>query len=140
MDAGPEAYLPLASFALAAGALAVRLIWRGGRARETLIAACLIFILLASGLHWRRTMEIRQHTRKVAEEIVKVIGNEKKTYEDILYGLRQPDSQVTMRALDLLIAQERVGSEPKTLIDKADNDFHIRLYFVRTPAGVLATP
>ena len=127
-----EAYLPLASFALAAGGLVVRFFAPSGTAQQTFIAAILIFLLLATGLLWRKDSELRQQVNEVAEEIVEAIGNEKLTYEEILDSLRQPDYQVTMRSIDLLIRKKRIGSEETTVVGKANKHFRIRLYFVRT--------
>lgn len=127
-----DTYLPLASFALAAGGLIVRFFVPSGPAKQTLIAAVLIFLLLASGLLWRKDWELRQQVNKVAEEIVQTIGNEKRTYEEILDGLRQPDYQVMRRAIDLLIREKRIGSEEITITSISEKQFRIRLYFVRT--------
>lgn len=134
MDTGfpIDTYLPLASFALAAGGLVVRFFVPSGPAKQTLIAAVLIFLFLASGLSWRKNWELRKQVRKVAEEIVQTIGNEKRTYEEILDKLLQPDYQVMRRASDLLIREKRIGSEEITITSNSEKQFHIRLYFVRT--------
>ena len=127
-----EAYLPVASFALAAGGLVVRFFVPSERAKQTLIAAVLIFLLLATGLLWRKDWELRQQVREVAEEIVQTVGNEKRTYEEILDDLRQPNYQVTSLAIDLLIREKRIGSEETMIVDKADKQFRVRLYYVRS--------
>lgn len=125
-------YLPVASFAIAAGGLAVRFFAPSGPAKQTLIAAVLLFLLVTSGLLWRQDWEEKGQVQKAAAEIVGIIGNEKRTYEEIVAGLRQPNYQVANRAIDLLIDENRLGSENATIIDKADKVFHIRLYYVRS--------
>jgi hypothetical protein len=127
-----ESYLPIASFALAAGGLAVRLFLPSGPAKQTLIAAIMVFLLLASGLLWRKNWEAKQQVREVADEIIGVIGNEKRTYEEILSGLRKPNYQVASAAIDFLIEEKRLGSEDATIVDKSDEQFRVRLYFVRS--------
>ncbi len=127
-----EIYLPVASFALAAGGLAVRFFVPSGTAKQTLIAAILIFLLLTTGFLWRKDWELKQQISKVSEQIVQAIGNEKLTYEEILDNLRQPDHQVTSRSIDLLIREKRIGSEETTVVDNKHKKFRIRLYYVRT--------
>jgi hypothetical protein len=124
--------LPVASFAIAAGALAVRLFVPSGPAKQTLITAALIFLLLTSGLLWQQQREETRRIRVAADEIVTVIGNEKRTYDEILSGLRLPSYRIANAALDLLVGEKRVGSEAASIIDKSNNSFRIRLYFVRT--------
>ena len=133
LDVSFESYLPIASFALAAGGLAVRIFVPSSPAKQTLLVAVLIFLVLSSGLQWHREWSRTQQVRAVAEEIIKVVGNEKRTYEDVSARLRKPDYQLITAAMDLLIAEERLGSEPATIIDKADKPFRARLYFVRSP-------
>jgi len=125
-------YLPVASFALAAGGLAVRFFAPSGPAKQTLIAAVLIFLLVTSGLLWRQDWEEKRQVREAADEIIRIVGNEKRTYEDILAGLRQPNYQVANGAIDLLVDEKRLGSEDATIIDKTDKPFRVRLYYVRS--------
>jgi hypothetical protein len=70
--------------------------------------------------------------RRAADEIVRVIGNDKRTYEEIIGSLRQPDYQVVITALTLLIDEQRIGSEDTTLIDKPPRPLRFRLYYVRS--------
>jgi hypothetical protein len=125
-------YLPLASVAIAAGGLAVRFFWPSGPAKQTLIAACFIFLLLMSGLLWQQQCVQQRQMRRVANEIVTVIGNDKRTYDDILFGLRRPNYALANAAIDLLVDEERIGSEGTIIVDKSDRAFQVRLYFVRT--------
>jgi hypothetical protein len=125
-------YLPIASFALAASGLAVRFFMPSGPAKETLIGAVLIFLILGSGALWQSDRNRMRQVREIADEIVKVVGNEKRTYEEIIGGLRQPTYQLTNTAIDLLISENRLGSEAVTITDRADKEYRIRLYFVRT--------
>jgi hypothetical protein len=78
-------------------------------------------------------VEEKQRVRGVGDEIVSVIGNEKRTYEEILGDLQQPNYEVANAALALLIKEQRIGSENTTITDKSDKQFRVRLYFVRTP-------
>ena len=125
-------YLPVASFALAAGGLAVRFFAPSGPAKQTLIAAVFLFILVASGLLWQQDWEEKRQVQRAAIEIISIVGNEKRTYEEIVAGLRQPNYQVANRAIDLLIDENRLGSEEATIIDKTDRVFRVRLYYVRS--------
>jgi len=127
-----ESYLPVASFALAAGALAVRFLVPSGTAKQALIAALLIFLVIASGIQWRNDWKEKQQVREVAEEIVNIIGNDKRTFEDILTDFRQPNYQIASAAIDFLIEEQRIGSEAATIIDKSDRQYRTRLYFVRS--------
>jgi hypothetical protein len=102
-----------------------------GPAKQTLIAAAFIFLLLTSGVLWQQQREEQRRVQAAAEEIITIIGNEKRTYEDILAGIRSPSHRIADAALDLLIADQRVGSEATAIVDTADRSFSIRLYFVR---------
>jgi len=126
-----ESYLPIASFALAAAGLAVRFFLPSGPAKQTLIAAVLIFLVLNSGLQWQREYARTRKIRASAAEIIKVVGNEKRTLEDIMSRVRKPEYSLVVAAIDLLHEEERLGSEAVTIIDKADTRFLIRLYYVR---------
>lgn len=132
----PLSLIPIGSFAIAAGGLAVRFFWPSGPAKQQLIAALFIFLLLMSaGLWWQQRKE-ENLIREAADEIVEIIGNEKRTYEEILSGLRLPNYEVANAAIELLLHQERIGSQSATVVDKSDaRSFLIRLYFVRTFSG-----
>ena len=130
--------LPVASFAIAAGGLAVRLFWPDGPAKRQLIVASFIFVVLASGLMWRQQREEEREAReeesqvrKTADDIVRVIGSEKRTYEEILSGLRKPDYRIANEAIDLLVAEKDIGSELRTVAHKSGPSFLIRLYYKR---------
>jgi hypothetical protein len=125
-------YLPVASFALAASGLAIRFFFPSGSAKQTLIAAVLIFLFLTCGLLWQQDSAQRKQVRRAADEIVKVIGNDKRTYEEIVGSLRQPSYQVVTTALTLLIDEQRIGSEDTTIIDKPPRPLRLRVYFVRS--------
>lgn len=125
-------YLPIASFALAAGGLAIRFFFPSGPAKQTLIAAVFIFLVLTCGVLWQQDFEQRKQVRRVAVEITNVIGNDKRTYEEIVGSLRQPDSRVVDDALTLLIDEQRVGSDDITITDKPPRPLRVRMYFVRS--------
>jgi hypothetical protein len=125
-------YLPIASFALAASGLAIRFFFPSGPAKQQLIAAVLFFLVLTCGVLWQQDSEQRKKVRRAADEIVKVIGNDKLTYEEIIGSLRQPNYQVVNTALTLLIDEQRIGSEATTIIDKPPRPLRLRMYFVRS--------
>ncbi len=125
--------LPIASFSIAAGGLIIRLFWPEGPAKKHLIAACLIFLLATSGALWWQQRDEEARIRRVANDIVAIMGNETHTYDEIVLGLRDPDYRVVNAALDLLIGEQRIGSEGATINDKKDDrSRRVRLYFVRT--------
>jgi len=126
-------YLPIASFALAAGGLAVRLWWRDESARQALIVTIFIFLVVSSVLIWQRDYARTRQIRAVAAEIIRVVGNEKRTVDEIMGRLRKPEYSLVVAAIDLLHEEERLGSDTTTIIDKADNQFTIRRYYVRSP-------
>jgi hypothetical protein len=125
-------YLPIASFALAVGGLAVRFSVRSGPAKQ-LIIAVLSFLALSSAFQWHQDWLRTRQVRATGNEIIGVVGNDKLTYEDIIAKLRLPDSRLVSAAIELLISEERLGSEAVTILDKADRLFRLRLYFVRSP-------
>ena len=129
----PLSYVPIASFAIAAGGLAVRMLWPDGTAKKHLIAACLFFLLVASGALWWQQHDDEVRVRRAADELVAIMGNETRTYDEIVSGLRLPDYRVVNAAIELLIREQRIGSEGATIIDKSDDRPRlVRLYFVRT--------
>ena len=127
-----EVLLSIASFALATAGIVVRFFFPAGPAKQTLLAALLIFIMLASGTLLRESWEVDRQIRTAADDMVRIIGNEKRTLEDILVGLRQPNYNTASAALDLLIEEERVGSEAIMVADDSEGEIRVRLYFVRT--------
>jgi len=70
----PLVYLPIASFALAAGGLAIRFFFPSGPAKQHLIAAVFIFLILTCGVLWQQGCEQDRQVRRVAVDITKVIG------------------------------------------------------------------
>ena len=74
-------YLPIAGFAIAAGGLLVRLFAPAGPARETLIVASLIFLLLGAAFTWQKNRVKNQLVKDTASQIIQIIGNDKKTYD-----------------------------------------------------------
>ncbi len=133
MSDSPLSLIPMASFAIAAGGLVVRLFWPDGPAKKHLIAACLLFLLVMAGALWWQQWDAEVKVREAADEIVANMGNATPTYDEILSGLRQPDYRVVNAAIELLIREKRIGSQPATIIDKKDDHpIVVRLYFVRT--------
>lgn len=129
----PFSLLPIASFSIAAGGLIIRLFWPEGPAKKHLIAACLIFLLATSGALWWQQRNEEAEIRRAANDIVALMGNETHTYDEIVLGLRNPDYRVFNAALELLIREQRIGSEGATITDKRDDrSRRVRLYFVRT--------
>jgi hypothetical protein len=93
-----------------------------------LITAIFIFLVLTSGVLWQQEYEHERQVRRAADEIVQVIGNDKRTYDEIIGSLRQPDYQIANDALTLLIDEGRIGSEDET----PPTPVRVRLYYVRT--------
>jgi hypothetical protein len=122
--------LSVASFAIAAGGLAVRFFWPAGPAKQHLTAASFIFLLLVSvSLVWQQGKE-EAEVRRTADDIVKAMGSEKCTFEDILPRLQQPNYQIAKEAIDLLVDEKDIGFE--TLSSEESGEPHqIRLYHVR---------
>lgn len=127
-----ELVLSIASFALAIAGLIIRFFLPDRPAKHTLIAAVLIFILLISSASLFNIWEENNAIQRAAEDIVRIIGNEKRTFEDILADFRQPDYKIISDALDLLIEEKRVGSKVLTFFIDEQNEGRVRLYFVRT--------
>lgn len=128
------AYLPVASFALALGGLLVRFFVPAGPARQTAVAAVLIFLLLASALVWRRDQLCKQQIEQAAEEILRILGNQKLTYEQIILNTRNPTYFKLNAAIDVLFYQRRIGTEVVAVTDRDRGaTYQISLFFVRTP-------
>jgi hypothetical protein len=131
MDQSIYTYLPVASFSLAAGGLAVRFFLPTGPAKQTLIAAVLIFLLISSGILWWENYENNTRIQQFAKEIVQVIGNDKLTYKDIVGGTRQPDYRLINAAIELLLKEKRIGSGPLLVTDKQNKMHGLWVYYVR---------
>jgi hypothetical protein len=126
-------YLPVASFALAAAGLGVRVFVPTGPARQTLLAAVLVFLVLASGLIWRQEQNCKEQIGELATDIIRLLGNEKRTYEQIVAGLRNQTYYKTNAALDLLLREKRIGTESPTIVDQdSRKNYQITLFYVRT--------
>jgi hypothetical protein len=120
-------YLPIASFALACGGL-LKSFFPSIPPKKHLITAIFTFLVLTSGVLWQQEYEHERQVRRAADEIVQVIGNDKRTYDEIIGSLRQPDYQIANDALTLLIDEGRIGSEDET----PPTPVRVRLYYVRT--------
>lgn len=125
--------LPIASFGLAVGALASKFSQKDKGAKAHLLTALLIFVVLGTGstvfFNWLE----RTKTATLAEEVVTVIGNQKRTYDEILSDLKNPDRQALNAALDGLDEEKRIGSQVPSITDKADDRvFRVRVFYVRT--------
>ena len=127
-----DSYLPVASFALAAGALAVRFFVAAGTPKQVLITSALIFILLTSAILWRKEWQVKRQIRDVGAEVVAYIGNDKRSYDDVLVALRHRDSQIVTAALDYMVDHERVGSTHEIVTGPSGGSFRVRLYHVRS--------
>jgi hypothetical protein len=128
------AYLPVASFAIALGGLLVRFFVPAGPARQTAVAAVLIFLLLASALVWRQNQDCKRQIEQAADDIVRILGNQKLTYEEIVVNTRNPTYFKLNAGIDLLIQQRRVGTELVAVTERGTGrTYQITLFFVRTP-------
>lgn len=126
-------YLPIASFALAIGALVAKFTEKSVGARSQLITAILVFLILASGATGFLVWDEGARTRALANEIVDVIANQQRTYDEILAEIKNPDRASIASAMELLDAQQRVGSRTTAIVSKSDNRiFRVRTYYVRT--------
>jgi hypothetical protein len=124
--------LSIASFAMASAGLVVRVAMKEGPAKHVCIVAAFIFVLLFSGALVQQQWAERREIRKAADEIVRIIGNGRRTYEDVVAGLRSPNHQTTNGAMEMLLDEQRVGSDEAVITDDAGNPLRVRLYFVRT--------
>lgn len=128
------AYLPVASFAIALGGLLVRFFIPVGPARQTAIVAALLFLMLASAVVWRQDHQCKQQIEQVADDVVRILGNRKLTYEQIVANIRNPTYLKINAGIDLLIQQERIGTELATVTDRdTGNAYQVTLFYVRTP-------
>ncbi len=125
-------YLSIASFALAVGALLARFREKDGGAKTQLVAALLVFVILASGATAGVVIGERSRTRALADEVVKVIDNQKMTFDDILSQVKDPDRTALSAALGLLDAQQRIGSVITPLSEADGTSHRVRTYYVRT--------
>jgi hypothetical protein len=125
-------YLPIASFALASAGVVVKFFPPSVPAKQHLITAILIFLMLTCGVLWQQDHEHEKEVRRAANDIIEIIGNDKRTYDEIIGSLRQPDYQVDNDALTLLIDENRIGSEDDTIADKPPSPLRVRRYYVRT--------
>jgi hypothetical protein len=138
-DFSLEAYFAAADFALATGGIAIDMLVRPPRAKRRLIVTVLVFLVLSCGLQWEQEWSRRRQVRIVADEIVGVLGGEKRTYDDIADSVHEPDRRLVDAALDLLLKEKRLESEETTITDKADEQFRVRLYFVRSGSAPTAS-
>jgi hypothetical protein len=123
-------FLPLASFAIALAGVLVRLSPFSQSAKAHILSACLVFLLLSSGLIWFEQNREQRQILKTAVEIRSVIGNDKKTYDEISSSLRRPNYIVAERAVEKLLSEGWIRSELVEVSDKTAVAHRVRLYFV----------
>lgn len=127
-------YLPIASFAIALAGLLVRFLIPGGPARQTALAAALLFLVLVSAVTWQQDNRCREQVEQTADDVVRILGNQKLTYEQIVANTRNPTYFMINAGIDLLLRQKRVGTELATFTDRdSGKAYQITLFFVRTP-------
>jgi hypothetical protein len=126
-------YLPIASFAIALAGLLVRFFVPVGPARQTAVVATLLFMVLASAVIWQQDHKCKEQIEQTADDIVRILGNQKLTYEQIVANTRNPTYLTTNAGIDLLLRQKRIGTELATLTDRdSGKAYQITLFFVRT--------
>ena len=128
-----QVLLPIASFALAVGTLVSKYRQDRRGAKSHFLTALIIFLVLGTGATATTTWLEWSRLNSLSDEVVNIIGNEQKTYDEILAQVRRPERSSLYRALDHLESQERIGAEVRAIINKADDRVSsVRLYSVRT--------
>ena len=126
-------YLPLASFALSVGALVAKFYEKSAGAIAQLGTALILFLIFASATTGIILFRERSHTEALADEVVVIIGNHKKTYDEILTEVKNPNRASLAIALELLDSEKRIGTEIATFVAKEDEKtYRVRTYYVRT--------
>lgn len=126
-------FLPIASFALAVGTLVARIKLQEKGARPHLVTALIVFAGVASLATVLVLYAERLRIARLADDVVTVIGNSRKTYDEILIEVKSPAGASLPVALDLLDKEQRIGSQVSTITSKADDkEYRVRIYFVRT--------
>lgn len=123
--------LAIGSFSIAIAGLLIRIFYPSGPKKETLIITVIAFLVLLSGITlWERSLYNRR-VEGVATEIVKIIGNEIMTFDQVHEALYKVDFAVANEAIDKLIGNNRLGYRLLELRDDFGNRFRTRGYFVR---------
>lgn len=127
------ALLPIASFAIAAGGLAVRFLLPTGPAKQHLIAAVLVFLVVGSLFVWLQDRACTAEAKQLSGRVIETLRNEKRTYEEIASLVRHPEYSKLTRALDQLWREKRIGMEAISVQDRdSGKTYLVTVYYVRT--------
>ncbi len=125
-----EKWLPIASFAIALGGLA-RLLLPQRKTRDVVLTTVITALLLLSGVTVYRTHRHAQRVRTVSREIVALLGDDVRAFDQLYEALYYVEAPVVNEALDDLIARGRVGHRVLELRDYQGATFRVRGYYAR---------
>jgi hypothetical protein len=113
--------------------LLVRIFWPSESQKEALIGAVIVFLTI---LGFVSLYEKYQHERlieRVSMDVVSIIGNDTKTFEQINEALFKAAYTDASEAIDRLVTTGRVGHTLLDLQDTYGNRYRVRGYYVRSP-------
>jgi len=95
------------------------------------LVACLVaFVATGSASVWQ-THQRSIHVREVSEEILRILGKEAKSIDQLQEGLPFEGFGTVSEALAVLVKANKVGHRVVEVRDDADLRYRARLYFVR---------
>lgn len=127
-----EKLLPIGSFAIALAGLIIRLICPSGPRKETMIVTVISFLALMTGVALHEAHQHDQRVHAVSKEIVTIIGNDIKTFDQVYEALFKVDFAVANEAIDILVASNKVGHKFLELHDDSGDRIRVRGYYVRS--------
>ena len=94
------------------------------------LTTAVAFVSAGSMVLWEKYQR-SEHLETVSAKIITVIGNERRTTDEILESLFPENFDTVTESLGLLLRQERVQNSVIETVDKAGLSHRVRVYFVR---------
>ncbi len=139
MSISLETLLSIASFSIAFGGLIVGVFFRAGpkkgdpHKKIELLLAVLFLVILFTGVLLYRVYQHERRIESISVEILKIIGNEKKTTLQIQKGLLGVFNYVEANeAIGLLIRKNLIRPVTLELQDRSGEWYEVQAFWVRS--------
>ncbi len=130
-DLTPFEWLSIANFSLALAGLVVLSFISKPSAKKHLLAATLLFAVVALGINALYSARYAHEVRNLGGRIIDTLGNGEKTFDQVLIDLNNPDSKMCARAFALLDAEGRLDNRLEMVSLARQQTVLVRLWWAK---------